>query len=63
VSQRQAFIVRVEADGQHVTVEDVRAARAAQVEKLACVGVQIERWLALAEREKEPWPEEPQSQR
>jgi hypothetical protein len=45
--QRQAFIVRVQPDGKHVTVEDVRAARAAQVDALADVGAQIERWLVL----------------
>ena len=63
VSHRQAFIVRVEPDGTYITIEDVRAARAAQVEKLACVGIQIERWLALAEPEQEASPEEPQRSR
>jgi hypothetical protein len=63
VSHRQAFIVRVEPDGTYITVEDVRAARAAQVEKLACVGVQIERWLALAEPEEAECADEQQPQR
>ena len=45
MSQRQAFIVRVEPDGKEVTVEDVRAARAARVQMLADVGGQIEQWL------------------
>jgi hypothetical protein len=60
VSHRQAFIVRVEPDGRSVTVEDVRAARAAQVESLSGVGDQIERWLALTQREAEPWADEQQ---
>jgi len=63
VSHRQAFIVRVEPDGTYITVEDVRAARAAQVAKLACVGIQIERWLALAEPEEAARPDEQQPSR
>ena len=54
--QRQAFIVRVEPDGKNVTVEDVRAARAAQVDGLADVGAQIERWLVLAAGARPPRP-------
>jgi hypothetical protein len=63
VTKRQAFIVRVEPDGSQVTVEDVRAARAAPVESLSGVGTQIERWLALDGVEETSWPDEQHSSR
>jgi len=49
--QRQAFVVRVEPDGNAITVEDVRAGRKARVADLRAVGEQIESWLG------EPQPE------
>ena len=61
VSQRQAFIVRVQPDGRQVTVEDVRAARAAQVDSLSGVGGQIEHWLALNRPEETQCSDEQQS--
>ena len=61
MSHRQAFIVRVQPDGREVTVEDVRAARAAQVDSLSGVGGQIERWLALNRPEEIPCPDGQQS--
>jgi hypothetical protein len=45
MTQRQAFVVRVEPGGNAITVEDVRAGRAARVANLAEVGDQINRWL------------------
>jgi len=53
MTQRRAFVVRVEPNGGGVTVEDVRGARVARVPTLAAVGDQITRWMAPAE---EPEP-------
>jgi hypothetical protein len=54
MTQRRAFVVRVEPDGGAVTVEDIRASRVARLPSLATVGDQITRWLAT-----EPPPAQP----
>jgi hypothetical protein len=46
MTQRQAFVVRVEPGGTAITIEDVRGGRAARVTNLAEVGAQIDQWLA-----------------
>jgi muconolactone delta-isomerase len=55
MTQRQAFVVRVEPSGDAITVEDVRAGRVARLESLAAVGEQIAIWLT-AEEPAQPEP-------
>ena len=49
MTQRQAFVVRVEPNGNAITVEDVRAGRVVRLENLAGVGEQIANWLGSEE--------------
>jgi hypothetical protein len=61
MTQRQAFVVRVEPGGTAITVEDVRGGRAARVTNLAEVGAQIDAWLAEDRADGEAQPEETDS--
>ena len=56
MTQRQAFVVRVEPNGNAITLEDVRAGRVVRLENLAGVGEQIASWLSSDE---EPAQAEP----